>query len=50
MMLVKNFKKNINNLLTEIQENTAKQVEVLKEETQKSHKEFQEGLVRWLSG
>ena len=33
--------KDINNSLTEIQENTAKQVEVLKEEAQKSLKELQ---------
>jgi hypothetical protein len=33
MMLVKNFKKEINNSLKEIQENSAKQVEALKEET-----------------
>jgi hypothetical protein len=32
MMLVEDFKKGINNSLKEIQENTAKQVEVLKEE------------------
>ena len=41
MMLVEDFKKGINNSLKEIQENTAKQVEVLKEETQKSLKELQ---------
>jgi hypothetical protein len=35
MMLVENFKKNITNSLKEIQENTAKQVETLKEETNK---------------
>jgi hypothetical protein len=35
MMLVEDFKKDINNSLKEIQENTAKQVEVLKEEAQK---------------
>jgi hypothetical protein len=35
MMLVEDFKKYINTSLKEIQENTAKQVEVLKEETQK---------------
>jgi hypothetical protein len=34
MMLVDDFKKGINNSLKEIQENTAKQVEVLKEEGQ----------------
>jgi hypothetical protein len=32
MMLVEDFKKEINNSLKEIQENTAKQVEGLKEE------------------
>ena len=41
MMLVKDFKKGINNFLKEIQENTAKQAEVLKEET-KTLKELQE--------
>jgi hypothetical protein len=35
MMLVDYFIKDINNSLKEIQENTAKQVEVLKEETKK---------------
>jgi hypothetical protein len=40
MMLVEDFKKGINNSLKEIQENTAKQVEVLKRETQKSLKEL----------
>jgi hypothetical protein len=33
MMVVEDFKKGINNSLKEIQENTAKQVEALKEET-----------------
>jgi chromosome segregation ATPase len=42
MMLVENFKTDINNSLKEIQENTAKQVEGLKEEAQKFLKEFQE--------
>ena len=42
MMLVEDFKKGINNRLKEIQENTAKQVETLKEEGQKSLKELQE--------
>ena len=41
MMLVEDFKKGINNSLKEIQ-NTAKQIEVLKEETLKSLKELQE--------
>ena len=35
MMLVEDFEKGIKNSLKEVQENTAKQVEVLKEETQK---------------
>jgi hypothetical protein len=39
MMMVEDFKKGINNLLKKIQENTAKQVDVLKEEAQKSLKE-----------
>ena len=34
MMVIEDFKKNINNSLKEIQENTGKQVEALKEETQ----------------
>jgi uncharacterized protein YoxC len=42
MMLVEDFKKRINTSLKEIQENTAKQVEVLTEETQKFLKESQE--------
>ena len=40
-MLVEVFKKGINNLLKEIQENTPKQVEALKEEAQKFLKELQ---------
>jgi spore germination protein YaaH len=40
MMVVEDFKKGINNSLKEIQENTAKQVEVLKEEIQKSLREL----------
>ena len=42
MMLVEDLMKGINNTLKEIQKNNAKQVEVLKEETQKSLKELQE--------
>jgi gas vesicle protein len=38
MMLVEDFKKDINNSIKEIKENTAKKVEALKEETQKSLK------------
>jgi hypothetical protein len=33
MMMIQDFKKDINNSLKEIQENTGKQVEALKEET-----------------
>ena len=40
MMMIKEFKKDINNSLKEIQENTGKQVEILKEEKQKSLKEL----------
>jgi hypothetical protein len=40
VMMIEDIKKDINNSLKEIQENTGKQVEVLKEETQKSLKEL----------
>ena len=40
-MMIGNFKKNINNSLKEIQENTGKQLEAFKEETQKSLRELQ---------
>jgi hypothetical protein len=36
MMMIEDFKKNINNSLIELKENTGKQVGALKEETQKS--------------
>jgi hypothetical protein len=36
MMLVEDFEKGISNSLKEVQENTGKQVEVLKEEAQKN--------------
>jgi gas vesicle protein len=39
MMMTEDFKKDINHSLKEIQKNTGKQVEALKEETQKSLKE-----------
>ena len=39
MMMIEEFKKDINNSLKEIQENTGKQVEALKEETQKLFQE-----------
>jgi hypothetical protein len=46
IMLIEDFKKGINNSLKEIQDNTAKQVEVLKEEAQKSLKELQENTTK----
>jgi hypothetical protein len=44
--MVEDFKKGINNSLKEIQENTVKQVECLKEEAQKSLKELQENTAK----
>jgi chromosome segregation ATPase len=44
-MLVEDFN-GINNSLKEIQENTAKQIKVLKEETQNSHKELKENTTK----
>jgi hypothetical protein len=41
MMVIEDFKRGINNSLKEIPENTAKQVEALKEEAQKFLKELQ---------
>jgi hypothetical protein len=41
MIMIQDFKKDINNTLIEIQENTGKQIKVLKDETQKSLKELQ---------
>jgi hypothetical protein len=46
MILVDDFKKDTNNSLKEIQENTVKQVEDRKEETQKSLKELQENRTK----
>jgi hypothetical protein len=40
MMMIENFKKDINNSVKEIQENTCKQVEALKQKTQNSLKEL----------
>jgi chromosome segregation ATPase len=48
MMMVGDIKKDFNNTLKEIQENTAKQVEVIKEEAQKSLKELQENQTKKL--
>jgi vacuolar-type H+-ATPase subunit E/Vma4 len=46
MMMVEDIKKNLNNSLKEIQENTVKQVEDIKEEAQKSLKELQENMTK----
>jgi hypothetical protein len=40
MMMIENIKKGINNSLKELQENTGKQQETLKEEKQRSLKEL----------
>jgi hypothetical protein len=45
-MLVEDFKKGINNPHKEIQNNTVKQVEVLREEAQNSLKELQENTTK----
>ena len=44
-MMIEDFKKDINNSLKEIQENTGKQGGGLQEETQKSLKELQENTI-----
>jgi hypothetical protein len=46
MKIIESYKKEINNPLKEIQENTGKQVEALKEETSKSLKEIQENTIK----
>ena len=46
MMMIEEFKQDINNSLKEIQGNTGKQVKDLKEETQKSLKELQENKTK----
>ena len=46
MMLIEDFKKDINNSLKEVQENMRQQVEALKKETQKSLKELQENTTK----
>jgi hypothetical protein len=48
VMLVEDIKKGINNSLKEIQENSTKEVEVLKAKTQKSLKELQENKTKQL--
>ena len=46
MMMMEDSKKDINNSLKEIQENTGKQLVALKEETQKSFKELQKNTTK----
>jgi uncharacterized protein YeaO (DUF488 family) len=46
IILIEDFKKDINNSLKEIQGNTSKQAEALKEETQKYHKELEENKTK----
>ena len=46
MMMMEDFKKEINNSLKEIQENTGKQLEALKKKTQNALKELQENTNR----
>jgi uncharacterized protein Yka (UPF0111/DUF47 family) len=46
MMMIEDFKKDVNHSLKKIQENTGKQLEALKEETQKSFKELQENTIK----
>jgi hypothetical protein len=45
-MIMEDFKKDINDFLKEIQENTGKQVEDLKEETQTLIKELQKNRIK----
>jgi hypothetical protein len=45
-MMLDGFKKDIDNSLKEIQENTHKQVEALKEEMHKSLREIQENTIK----
>jgi hypothetical protein len=46
MMMIEDIKKDINNPLKEIQDNTGKQLEAFKEEKPKSLKELQEKPIR----
>ena len=45
-MTIENFKKDMNNSLKEIQENTGKQVETLKEETNTCFQEIKENTIK----
>jgi hypothetical protein len=44
--MIEDFKKYINNSLKDIQKNTGKHIEALKEETQISHKVLQENTTK----
>ena len=46
MMMIEDFKKDINNFLKEIQEDTGKQVHAVTEETQKSLKDLKENTAK----
>ena len=46
MMMTVDYKKDVNKSLKEIQENTGKHVESLKQETQKSLKELQKNTIK----
>ena len=46
MMMLEDFKKDINNSLKEIQENIGKEIEALKEQTQNSIKELHENTTK----
>ena len=47
MMIIEHFKKDINNSLKEIQENTGKQVGDFKEETQNPLKNYRKTQPNW---
>jgi gas vesicle protein len=46
MMMIKDFKEDINNSLKELQENTGTQIEDLKEKTQNFFRELQENTIK----
>jgi DNA anti-recombination protein RmuC len=50
MMMIENFKKDINNSLKEMKKNKGKQLEAIKEETQKSLKELLENTNKQVKG
>jgi hypothetical protein len=46
MMVIEDFKKGINNYLKEIQKDTSKQLEALKEETQNSLNSYRKNIIK----